>query len=122
MGRISGSGMCVIVFTRCSPLGYAPQLLMDTPTALDLVDGIDLTGRTCVITGASAGLGANRRGHRMADIDLDDPNWERREYDKFVAYGASKTANILHMVELDRRLREQGVRAYSGNCRKACAR
>lgn len=24
-------------------------------------------------------------GHRMSDIDLDDPNWERREYDKFAA-------------------------------------
>src|SRR6476469_4056204 len=52
-------------------------------------------------------------GHRLSDVDLDDPNWERREYDKFVAYGASKTANILHMVELDRRMRDRGVRAYS---------
>jgi NAD(P)-dependent dehydrogenase (short-subunit alcohol dehydrogenase family) len=52
-------------------------------------------------------------GHRMNDVDLDDPNWEKREYDKFAAYGASKTANVLHMVELDRRLRDRGVRAYS---------
>ena len=52
-------------------------------------------------------------GHRLSDVDLDDPNWERREYDKFAAYGASKTANILHMVELDRRMRDRGVRAYS---------
>jgi NAD(P)-dependent dehydrogenase (short-subunit alcohol dehydrogenase family) len=52
-------------------------------------------------------------GHRMSDVDLDDPNWERRDYDKFAAYGASKTANVLHMVELDRRLRNDGVRAYS---------
>jgi NAD(P)-dependent dehydrogenase (short-subunit alcohol dehydrogenase family) len=52
-------------------------------------------------------------GHRIGDVDFDDPNWERREYDKFGAYGASKTANILHMVELDRRLGDSGVRAYS---------
>ena len=52
-------------------------------------------------------------GHRMNDVDLDDPNWKRRSYDKFAAYGASKTANILHMVELDRRLQGHGVRAYS---------
>jgi NAD(P)-dependent dehydrogenase (short-subunit alcohol dehydrogenase family) len=52
-------------------------------------------------------------GHRMSGVDLDDPNWERREYDKFAAYGASKTANVLHMVELDRRLRHRGVRAYA---------
>jgi NAD(P)-dependent dehydrogenase (short-subunit alcohol dehydrogenase family) len=52
-------------------------------------------------------------GHRIADIDLDDPNWADRGYDKFAAYGASKTANILHMVELDRRLAGDGIRAYS---------
>jgi NAD(P)-dependent dehydrogenase (short-subunit alcohol dehydrogenase family) len=50
-------------------------------------------------------------GHRMCDVDLTDPNWERRQYDKFAAYGASKTANVLHMVELDSRLRDRGVRA-----------
>ncbi len=52
-------------------------------------------------------------GHRLSDVDLDDPNWQRREYDKFAAYGASKTANILHVIELDRRLRGQHVRAYA---------
>lgn len=52
-------------------------------------------------------------GHRLGDVDLDDPNWERREYDKFVAYGASKTANIMHVIELDKRLRDQRVRAYA---------
>jgi len=39
---------------------------------------------------------------------------KRREYDKFAAYGASKTANVLHVVELDRSLRDRGVRAYAG--------
>lgn len=52
-------------------------------------------------------------GHRLSDVDLDDPNWERRRYDKFAAYGASKTANVLHMIELDRRWRDSGVRAYA---------
>jgi NAD(P)-dependent dehydrogenase (short-subunit alcohol dehydrogenase family) len=52
-------------------------------------------------------------GHVLGDVDFDDPNWERREYDKFVAYGASKTANILHAKEADRRLRELGIRAYA---------
>ncbi|BBY04066.1 SDR family NAD(P)-dependent oxidoreductase [Mycobacterium seoulense] len=52
-------------------------------------------------------------GHALGDVDFDDPHWERREYDKFVAYGASKTANILHAVEADRRLRDAGIRAYA---------
>ncbi|QRK07354.1 SDR family NAD(P)-dependent oxidoreductase [Archangium violaceum] len=49
-------------------------------------------------------------GHRYADVDLDDPHFERTHYEPFVAYGRSKTANILFAVELDRRLRERGVR------------
>ncbi|WP_068181668.1 SDR family NAD(P)-dependent oxidoreductase [Mycobacterium sp. UM_CSW] len=52
-------------------------------------------------------------GHVMGDVDFDDPHWESRQYDKFVAYGASKTANILHAIEADRRLRESGIRAYA---------
>ena len=52
-------------------------------------------------------------GHVMGDVDVDDPNWEHREYDKFAAYGASKTANILHAKEADRRLCEFGIRAYA---------
>ena len=50
-------------------------------------------------------------GHRYADVDLDDPNFERTDYAPFVAYGRSKTANILFAVELDRRLRGRGIRA-----------
>lgn len=49
----------------------------------------------------------------MGDIDLADPNWERRDYDKFVAYGAAKTANLLHTVELARRLSPRGVDAFA---------
>jgi NAD(P)-dependent dehydrogenase (short-subunit alcohol dehydrogenase family) len=50
-------------------------------------------------------------GHRFADVDLDDPNFERTPYDPFVAYGRSKTANILFAVEFDRRHKHRGVRA-----------
>ncbi|MEM6105059.1 SDR family NAD(P)-dependent oxidoreductase [Mycobacterium sp. 050272] len=52
-------------------------------------------------------------GHVMGDVDFVDPNWEHRDYDKFVAYGASKTANVLHAIEADRRLRDLGIRAYA---------
>jgi NAD(P)-dependent dehydrogenase (short-subunit alcohol dehydrogenase family) len=50
-------------------------------------------------------------GHRFSDVDLDDPNFERTPYDEFVAYGRSKTANVLFAVEFDRRHGRQGVRA-----------
>jgi NAD(P)-dependent dehydrogenase (short-subunit alcohol dehydrogenase family) len=65
-----------------------------------------------VAAGGARIVNLSSDGHRLSDVDLTDVNWERREYDKFSAYGASKTANVLHGVELDRRLRDQGVRAY----------
>ena len=50
-------------------------------------------------------------GHGFAAVRWDDPNFESRPYDKFEAYGQSKTANILFTVELDRRYADAGVRA-----------
>jgi len=50
-------------------------------------------------------------GHRFANVDLDDPNFERTPYEPFVAYGRSKTANILFAVAFDARHRGRGVRA-----------
>jgi NAD(P)-dependent dehydrogenase (short-subunit alcohol dehydrogenase family) len=50
-------------------------------------------------------------GHRFARVDLEDPNFERTPYEPFVAYGRSKTANILFAVAFDRRHRARGIRA-----------
>ena len=52
-------------------------------------------------------------GHRYSPVDLDDPNFERTPYDPMVAYGRSKTANILFAVAFDKRHRRRGVRAAS---------
>ncbi len=50
-------------------------------------------------------------GHRYADVDLEDPNFEHSPYAEFTAYGRSKTANVLFAVEFDRRHKASGVRA-----------
>jgi NAD(P)-dependent dehydrogenase (short-subunit alcohol dehydrogenase family) len=50
-------------------------------------------------------------GHRISNVDLQDPNFERTPYDPLVAYGRSKTANILFAVAFDQRHRKRGVRA-----------
>lgn len=56
-------------------------------------------------------VGLSSAGHRFSDVDLDDPNFERTPYDPWVAYGRSKTANILFAVAFDQRHRERGIRA-----------
>lgn len=53
------------------------------------------------------------QAHRVADVDLDDPNFDKQSYEPFVAYGRSKTANALFAVEFDRRYRHRGIRAAS---------
>ncbi len=59
-------------------------------------------------------------GHRMGRNDWSDPNWERRRYLKWLAYGQSKLANLLFTRELARRAHEAGsslvaVAAHPGN-------
>ena len=53
------------------------------------------------------------RGHSRGEVDLNDPNFERRPYDKWAAYGQSKSANSLFAVELDKRGQKHGVRAFA---------
>jgi len=40
--------------------------------------------------------------HRMSAVDLDDPNFRERPYDKWIAYGQSKTACSLFAVGVGR--------------------
>lgn len=52
-------------------------------------------------------------GHRRSGVDFDDPHYRRRPYDKWEAYGQSKSANALFAVGFDERFRSGGVRANS---------
>jgi len=52
-------------------------------------------------------------GHRRSPIKFDDPNFETTPYDKWEAYGQSKTANSLFAVELNRRLEPKGINVYA---------
>ena len=52
-------------------------------------------------------------GHSRSDVDLDDPNFERSEYQPWVAYGRSKTANALFARELATRAGARGVLSFS---------
>lgn len=47
--------------------------------------------------------------HVFSDVELDDVNFKKRAYDRWVAYGQSKTANVLFSVELNRLYAEDGI-------------
>src|ERR1700676_2909213 len=71
-----------------------------------------LVNRIAALMGTGSRLiNLSSSGHRYSNVDLDDPNFERTPYEPFIAYGRSKTANILFAVAFDERHRERGVRA-----------
>lgn len=52
-------------------------------------------------------------GHRFSGVIFDDPNFLHHPYEKWTAYGQSKTANSLFSVHLDKVGRQFGVRAFA---------
>lgn len=52
-------------------------------------------------------------GHHFSPFVFDDPNFENRDYTPWEGYGQSKTANVLFTVELDKRFKKDGIRAFS---------
>ncbi|HKA16213.1 MAG TPA: SDR family NAD(P)-dependent oxidoreductase [Myxococcota bacterium] len=64
-----------------------------------------------VASAPSRVISVSSRGHRFSPVVFEDIHFARRPYDKWSAYGQSKTANVLFAVELDRRLAKRRVRA-----------
>jgi NAD(P)-dependent dehydrogenase (short-subunit alcohol dehydrogenase family) len=50
-------------------------------------------------------------GHRRSDINWDDIHYRKRPYEKWEAYGQSKTANSLFAVGFNERFKDLGVTA-----------
>lgn len=83
------------------------------------------TRRSTRLHGALAAGAADRGEARIvavssrasldAPVDFDDINFERRPYDPGIAYGQSKTANVLFAVEATRRWHADGVVANAVN-------
>jgi NAD(P)-dependent dehydrogenase (short-subunit alcohol dehydrogenase family) len=71
-----------------------------------------LVNRIASLMGAGSRLiNLASSGHRFSNVNLEDPNFEKTPYEPFVAYGRSKTANILFAVAFDQRHKERGIRA-----------
>ena len=59
-------------------------------------------------------VNVSSRGHLRSPILWDDPHFrDESGYEKWKAYGQSKTANILFTVELEKRLGPLGIHSYA---------
>ncbi|KQS76408.1 SDR family NAD(P)-dependent oxidoreductase [Rhizobium sp. Leaf383] len=63
--------------------------------------------------GESRIVALSSRGHLIAGVNFDDLRFEKTPYDKWQAYGQSKTANALFAVGADVRGEADGIRAFS---------
>lgn len=85
---------------------FATNHLGHFQLTLRLWQALEKAGNSRVITLSSF-------GHRFGGVSLDDPNFLRHPYEKWAAYGQSKSANSLFSVELDRRGQASGIRAFA---------
>jgi NAD(P)-dependent dehydrogenase (short-subunit alcohol dehydrogenase family) len=91
-----------------------------TPAGWELQFATNHLGHFALATGLHEALAAadgarivslSSRGHLRAPVDFDDVNFTARGYDPLIAYGQSKTANVLFAAEAARRWADDGVTA-----------
>lgn len=64
-------------------------------------------------TGNARVVALSSTGHKLSDIRWDDPSWTDGSYDKWKAYGQSKTANALFALGMNARLADSGGMAFA---------
>ena len=118
--RFLGSGRPLDILINNAGI-MAPPLLRDargyeSQLATNHLGHFQLTARLWPAlkqAGSARVVSVSSTGIRFGGVDFDDPNFEHREYDKWKAYGQSKSANALFAVALDRRGEPDGVRAFA---------
>ncbi|GAB4058171.1 SDR family NAD(P)-dependent oxidoreductase [Catellatospora paridis] len=104
--------------------GIMATPLLRTPQGWELQFATNHLGHLALATGLHLALAAaggarivsvSSVGHINGDVDFDDINFERRPYDPWLAYGQSKTANILFAVEAAKRWAADGITANALN-------
>jgi len=104
--------------------GIMATPLLRTPRGVELQFATNHLGHFALAVGLHPALAAagdarivsvSSVGHVNAGVDFDDVNFDRRPYDPWVAYGQSKTANVLFAVEAARRWAADGIIANALN-------
>ncbi len=97
------------------PLGRTAEGL-DTQLGTNHLGHFVLTARLIpqLLAGAPARIvNLSSSGHRLSPFRFEDPFFEKEPYDKWVAYGQAKTANVLFSIALDARFKDRGLRAFA---------
>ncbi|NGY65802.1 SDR family NAD(P)-dependent oxidoreductase [Lentzea sp. NEAU-D13] len=101
---INNAGVMATPLTR-TPEGWELQFATNHFGHFTLTTGLfdALRAEGARVVNVSSG------GHLISPVVFDDIHFERREYDRWAAYGQSKTANVLFGVEAGRRWASDGI-------------
>ncbi|MFJ3640872.1 SDR family NAD(P)-dependent oxidoreductase [Streptomyces sp. NPDC090108] len=104
---IDNAGIMACPETRVGP-GWETQFATNHLGHFALVNRL----WPALASGGARVVSVSSRGHHLSPVNWDDVQWTEG-YDKWKAYGQSKTANALFALHLDRLGRDAGVRAFS---------
>jgi NAD(P)-dependent dehydrogenase (short-subunit alcohol dehydrogenase family) len=65
------------------------------------------------VAGGARVVNVSAWAHRISPVVFDDLSFKNRDYQWWLAYGQSKSANILHAVGINARGAEDGIEAFS---------
>jgi NAD(P)-dependent dehydrogenase (short-subunit alcohol dehydrogenase family) len=105
---VNNAGVMALPDLQLTPEGWEMQFatnhLGHFALALGLHDALAAADQARIVSLSS-------RGHLRSRVVFDDLNFTSRPYDRWIAYGQSKTANVLFAVEATRRWAENGITA-----------
>ena len=105
---INNAGVMALQELTLTPEGWELQFatnhLGHLALALGLHDALAAGGHARIVSLSS-------RGHLRSPVVFEDINFSSRPYDPWLAYGQSKTANVLFAVEATRRWAADGITA-----------
>jgi NAD(P)-dependent dehydrogenase (short-subunit alcohol dehydrogenase family) len=105
---VNNAGVMAIQQLELTPEGYEMQFatnhLGHFALALGLHDALAADGNARIVSVSSA-------GHLRSPVVFEDLHFGFRPYEPFLAYGQSKTANVLFAVEATRRWADDGITA-----------
>ncbi|MFW6694469.1 oxidoreductase [Streptomyces sp. MAR4 CNX-425] len=107
---VANAGVMASPETRVGPGGWEGQFAVNHLGHYALAAHLR---PALVRDGGARVVALSSRGHHLSPIRWDDPHFRAEPYDKWAAYGQSKTANALFARHLDALGRDSGVRAFS---------
>lgn len=110
---VNSAGVMAIPELSRDGRGYEQQFSTNHLGHFQLTTALLPALRRAGAAGGARVVSVSSWGHRMSPVVFDDIHYQHRPYDRWTAYGQSKTANALFAVALDARERGNGIRAFA---------